>query len=389
MRRYLLAWELGGDLGHARRQAAIARGLRRLGHEVLLALADMTRVDVRALDGIGWVPAPRVPLPDASNPVPMSATDILVSMGYADAAALAGAISGWTGLLRAFSPHAVVGDFAPGAMLAARLAGVRRIGVGSGFSAPPAGEPMPAIRPGQIVAQEALRRVDERLMSGVREACARASPRSPAPQRARELFEAEAQLVCAWPELDPFGPRAGIEYLGPQLEGAADPAVCWNGDAAPRVFAYLKPRDARFMALLDALAATSGDAVVAAPGLDAAQAAALSRERVRVLAHAVDLPSTLAGADLCVAHSGAGAVAAATAAGVPLALLPRNVEQWLIALRAQALGHAVMALDGPPIDFAAWLRTAHSREDLRGAARAARAVARPPLDAAERIASLA
>jgi hypothetical protein len=389
VRRYLLAWELGGDLGHARRQAAIARGLRRLGHEVLLAFADVAAVDTKSIEGIGWVPAPRVPEPALRAPAPLSASDILAHTGYADPASLAGALAGWSGLMRAFAPHALVADYAPGAMLAARHAGIRRIAVGSGFSMPPLDDPMPALRPHEPVDRAALERIDAGVIAAVREACARMPGNAPAPRRARELFEADANIVCTWRELDPFGPREGVEYVGPQVDGGPLPAIGWQGSARPRVFAYLKPRDERFPALVQALAAVAGEAIVAAPTLPPEAARALSSNRVRVLPHAVDLAAALEGADLCVAHSGAGTVAAATAAGVPLALLPLHLEQWLIARRAESLGHGVVLADRRSIDFAAWLREAIARDDLRAAARAARDAERPTSDAAARIAAIA
>lgn len=389
MRRYLLAWELGGDLGHARRQAAIARGLRRLGHEVLLAFADLGAVDAAALDGIAWVAAPRVTLPERMSLAPVSASDILVNMGYGDEAALGGAVAGWSSLIRAFGPNAVVSDYAPAAALAALWAGVPRIAVGSGFSSPPRGEPMPALHPRANASPEMLARIDATLAAAMRGAGERASARGQAAARARDFFEADAHLVCAWPELDPFGPRTGVEYLGPQAGGEASPPIEWQRDTGKRVFAYLKPRDERFVAMIGALSKVADEAIVAAPGLPAAEAASVSRERVRVLPHAVDLPAVLARADLCIAHSGAGTVAAATQAGVPLALLPRNIEQWLIAQRAQSLGHAVMPAEGQPLELVAWLSAALASEGLREAAREARRIARPAADAASRIAELA
>jgi UDP:flavonoid glycosyltransferase YjiC (YdhE family) len=387
--RYLLAWELGGELGHARRQAAIARGLRRLGHEALLAFSDVTAVDVKSVAGIAWVPAPRVPPPDSPAPAPLSASDILVHTGYADAASLAGALAGWSGLLRAFRPSALVADYAPAAMLAARHAGIPRIAVGSGFSMPPLDDPMPALRPHEPVERATLEGIDARLLAAVQEACARVAGGASAPRRARELFEAEANVVCAWRELDPFGPRDGPEYVGPQVDAGELPTIGWQGASGPRVFAYLKPRDPRFPALLDALSRVAGEAIVAAPALAPEAARGLSSARVRVLPHAVDLAAALREADLCLAHSGAGTVAAATAAGVPLALLPLHLEQWLIARRVQALGYGVVRMEHGAGDLAAWLREALSNDELRGAARSAREARRPTSDAAARIAALA
>jgi hypothetical protein len=115
--------------------------------------------------------------------------------------------------LRAWHPAGLVADYAPTALLAARAAGLRRVTLGSGFSAFPAGEPMPSLRPHVAIERADLARRDTRLVTSVAQALDRAAPRAPAPQRAAELFAADAHLVCTWPPFDPFGSREGVEYL--------------------------------------------------------------------------------------------------------------------------------------------------------------------------------
>jgi len=56
---------------------------------------------------------------------------------------------------------------------------------------------------------------------------------------------------------------------------------------------------------------------------------------------------------------------------VPLALLPMQLEQYLIARRIQNAGAAVMvSLDDPQPDFKPWLSAIAGRADLREGARA-------------------
>ena len=374
-------------MGHVRRQCAIARRLRDRGHEVLLAFGDLAALGDETLDGIDWVQAPNLPLPADSDPSPLNASDILLSLGFGDAHALSGALTGWLALLRLWQPHALVADYAPGAMLAARIAGLPRVTVGSGFTVPRWGAPMPAMRDWIPTDASLLAERDARLLASVRNACERQTVHATPLTSVRELFDADAHFVCAWPEVDPFGPREGVEYVGPQSDATLQPRIGWQSEKRPRIFAYLKPRDARFGALLEAFARTSGEAIVAAPGLAAAQAAALSRGSVRVLGHPVALDAVLAEADLCVSHAGAGIVAASAAAGVPMALLPMQLEQYLIARRAHAAGHAELLApeEGSP-DLTAWLTGILTRQDLRAGAAAARGPAsRAPLDATERI----
>jgi UDP:flavonoid glycosyltransferase YjiC (YdhE family) len=385
--RILLAWEFGGDLGHVRRTLAIARTLRDRGHQPLLAFADVGSLRSEDPGEIEFVPAPLLPRPAAPDLSPLNASDILLNLGLGDPASLAGALAAWATLIRLWQPDALVADYAPTALLAARIAGLRRIGIGTGFSMPPTGEPMPGLRPWISLDPAELTRRDARLVDAVREAFARAAPRGKPPARAAELFRADANLVCTWPPFDPFGPRDDVEYLGPQSGAAQARVVAWSSDARPRIFAYLKPRDPRFAATIEALHGIAGEALVAAPGLSEREAATLSKANVRVIAEPVELELALDGVDLCLSHGSVGIVAAAAAAGAAQALLPTQLEHYLVSRRMRESGAAVMIEpDRPAQELAAWIAAALTRSDLRACASAAReAASRPAASAAERI----
>ncbi len=369
MARILCAWEFGGDLGHVRRLLPIARELRRLGHEAAFVFRDLAPLGAHADEGFEWFQAPLVRLPPLQNASPLSPTDVLLNLGYADAAALTGALLGWRGLCALWQPDLVVADYAPAALLAARLRGVPTVTIGSGFSLPPPGAPLAAYRDWHRVEPEVLRRLDERLLATVSKAFQNVHAASP-PSAARELFAGEVNLLCNFPDLDPFGPREGVEYLGPAADASLGREVAWNTDARPRIVAYLKPRDARFVALVAALRQVAGEALVAAPGLTDAQARELSSDRVRVFAEALNLDA-LGSADLCISHAGPGVASRAILAGVPLALLPMQLEQFLVARRLRSAGAAdFIAPDDPPPDFAAWLGAIAQRAELREGARA-------------------
>ena len=386
MPRVLLAWEFGGDLGHVRRGLAIARRLRDRGHEPLLAFGDIGPFGALD-DGIAWAQAPKLATPVVQDPSPLNASDILLSLGFADDAGLAGALRAWDGLFRLWMPAALIADYAPTALLAARAAGLPRVAIGSGFSEFPAGAPMPSLRPWVALDPSHLEQRDARLVASVGRAFERAFPRAPAPRHAAEVFQADAQIICTWPRFDPFGPRDDVEYFGPQDDGAHTRPVSWLTHARPRIFAYLKPRDPRFPSIVSALKEAAGEAIVAAPGLDPREAAALSGARVRVFAEPVALDETLRDADLCVNHSGAGTAAVAAALGVPQALLPMQLEQYLVARRLVETGAARMIEpDALPPRLVDWLADV-AGPAARAAAQALRGeAARQPGDAAARIA---
>jgi UDP:flavonoid glycosyltransferase YjiC (YdhE family) len=384
--RVLLAWEFGGDLGHARRAVATARQLRELGHETAFAFPDLASIAPGDAAVFASYPSPRLATPEAPDPAPLNAPDILLNLGYADAAGLAGALRAWQSLVRLVRPSLLLCDYAPTALLAARAAGLPRLTLGSGFSVPPAGKPMPSLRPWAAIDPALLMQRDMRLMASVREAWKLAACNGAPPETAAEVFAADAHLACTWPELDPFGARGDVEYLGPQPDTSAAQAQAWRGEARPRVFAYLKPRDPRFAKIVEAIVKVAGEAIVAAPGLDPRQPPPSAADNVRIVGAPVAL-DVLARADLCVNPGGIGVLSAALRHGVAQALLPMHLEQYLVARRAVEGGFARALEPDTDADFATWLRDALADRALREAALAAQPLGRrAPASAGERIA---
>jgi UDP:flavonoid glycosyltransferase YjiC (YdhE family) len=372
MARVLCAWEFGGDLGHVRRLMPVAHALRAAGHEVTFALRDSRHLEAPRQDGFEAFVAPLLRTPKQVNPAPVSFSDILLNVGFDDRPALAGALRAWRWLFDLVKPDLLVADYAPTALIAARAAGLRRVTLGSGFSQPPEGDPLPVMRAWAPIEAGVLRALDDRLVGSIRAALD--APEAAKPRNARELLDAQAHLLCTFPELDPFGPRqggerAGVEYVGPQGDATSGVEVRWRDAAGPRVFAYLKPRNPRFAAVLEGLRALDAEVIAAVPGLEPREAAAASSDRMRVIAAPVNLDLVLGSATLCVCHAGPGLAARALVAGVPMALLPLQLEQFLIARRLVGSGNAEMSSpDETAPDFKAWFARVLVEPRLREAA---------------------
>ena len=368
MARILCAWEFGADLGHVRRLVPVAEALRGLGHEVCVAFRDSAHLEAGRDRGFEAYLAPLLRVPAQVSPTPISFSDILLNVGYADPHSVSGALRAWRSMLRLLEPHVIVADYAPTAMLAARAARLRLVTIGTGFALPPLEDPLPALRPWSPVPLETLRAFDDRLVATLRAAIGPQDAER-APVLARDIFEADAHLLCTFPELDPFGPRDSGEYVGPQGDATSGQEVRWHGGTAHRVFAYLKPRDRRLETLVTALAASGAESIVAAPGLEHDRVAALSRDGVRVIPAPVNLDLVLPEASLCVAHAGPGVAARALGAGIPMGLLPLQLEQFLIARRIEQSGAArVVRPDTEQPDFRAWLESMLGDASLREAA---------------------
>jgi hypothetical protein len=298
--------------------------------------------------------------------VPLNFSNLLLNLGFDDRAGLSGALRAWRSLLDLVRPDIVVADYAPTALIAARTAGIRRVTIGSGFSLPPLRNPSPPLRPWARAEPGVLRALDDRLVNSIRAAMSGAATH--APRVFTDVFEADAHLICTLAEMDPFGPRDGVEYLGPQSDATSGADMEWTG-SGKRVFAYLKPRNARFAPVLQGLRALDAEVIVAAPGLEPAQAEAASSGSMRVVPGAVNLDRILGDASLCVFHAGQGVAARALFAGIPMALLPLQLEQFLLATRLQEGGSAELASpEEPAPEFAAWFGALIARDDLHAAA---------------------
>ena len=161
--RILFGWEFGAGLGHVTRFRPIGDRLVAAGAEVVVALLDLDRAGpfldpatARTRPGYRLLQAPRWNLP--SNPairkIPThSFADVMRLIGYGRGPALAPRLTAWESIIDEVRPDLVVGDFSPTLNLAAR-GRVPRIVIGNGYTIPPAGRPLPPIRPWQTDLQE-------------------------------------------------------------------------------------------------------------------------------------------------------------------------------------------------------------------------------------------
>jgi UDP:flavonoid glycosyltransferase YjiC (YdhE family) len=355
--RALCAWEYGGDLGHIQRLTALAVALRDAGHEPALAFSNLQHAGATAR-GFRCYAAPLIAGVERPDLEPASLARVLLDLGFHDAGGIESSIRAWLSLFELEKPDVIVADYAPVALLAARVAGIPAVTIGSGFSSPPGVHPLPALRPWKAVPEEKLVEDDAALVASANKALG-ALDAQPLTQ-ASQLLAARDDILCTFEELDPFGPRQGVEYLGPLDDSMPGDEVTWAADdRRPHIFAYLKPSYPGFVPILAALGAVGGQAIVVAPGLIAAQAQALSKPNVLVLPRAVTLAPVLADCDLCISHAGLGLTSKALAAGVPTALIPIHLEQFLIARRVEALGVSAhlspQSPNRPFPDLAPWI----------------------------------
>lgn len=365
MARFLLAWELGGGLGHATPLAQIAQPLLEAGHEVQLVLRDLSLLGpvfgplARHPRLQAWQ-APVWQLPLAGQPPPATYAELLAHAGYLDAARLQGLAQAWRTLFTLLKPQLLLADHAPTALLAARGLPMRRLLAGTGFFMPPPRQPMPPFREWTPIAPHRVRAAEERVLATCNQLLTGWG--EPPLAALHELLAADERCLLTWPALDPYAgtptPRSdepATRYFGP-LPGRNDGSLPdWPAGDFGRVLAYLRPEPAATEAALAVLQAGPWSTVACVPGL----ATSLKQRHASAHLRFADMPLNMARmagqADAVLCHAGAGTVHAALLQGRPLVMLPTQAEQLLTARRVQAAGAGVLLLEA---DVAAQLHQA-------------------------------
>lgn len=308
MATILFTWELGSNLGHITTIAPVARELRACGHRVVAALRELSNAgtlgDVELLPACAHYSAKRRTVTYA---------DILANAGFDDPAILTSQVAAWRNLIKLVRPDLMIADHSPTALLAARISDIPYLTLGTGFCVPP--DPLPGLLPGTSDAEQRV--LD--TINGI-------TPM----ERVTDLYQgARRHLLTTVPELDHFGPRTDVEYLGPICDAPSAPTV--QAD----VLAYLN-HFRELDSLLELLGAYDSVAVVPR-----------YQGTLRVVRTTpINLRESLRGAKLCVTHGSHGTTAASLLSGCPVVMFPAQVEQYILASKVEQIGCGLIARPG-------------------------------------------
>jgi UDP:flavonoid glycosyltransferase YjiC (YdhE family) len=365
--RVLLAWELGGGAGHCTKLALVADGLLARGHEVWFAARHLVSAKnaCRALD-VRFVQAPFLSTP-ALNPIipTRNFAHVLQCSGFGSASELEVLSQAWQNLFATLSPHAVICDHAPAALLASRWFSHRRIVIGTGFTLPPAVQPFPLIeywtaRPGL---QQVIERDERQILDRVNELLLR-SKLSPLTRLAELYSEVDASFLLCFAELDHYSSRPAAEYLGALLPSGGD-RPNWPSGNGPRVFGYLKSPQptSRLLEFLAFVREAKMPTLIYMPGCSPRIAERLQSSQFRFVSEPVDIPYLATQCNAAVLNGGPGSVAAFLLAGIPQLNIPLHLEQWTTAHRVAELGAGLFADPARPDQMSArLLAVLHNRK---------------------------
>lgn len=349
----VMAWELGGGMGHVVPLAQIAQPLVARGHQVHFALRDLSGA-AEALRGLARHPQVRlwqapVWLAQLTGaPPPVSYAELLFRAGYLDARRLSGLAEGWRSLFEALQPQLLVADHAPTALLAARGRPMARALVGTGFFVPPSASPMPAFRDWERPDTARLAQSEARALATCNALLA--SWQQPAMDALHRLTDADEQFLLTWPELDHYSPgpagRPGARYWGSLSARDQGSAAEWPASGTePTLFAYLKADYGPIEAVLQALRAAPLRTLAHVAGLRPELRRQFENDRLRFSDGPVAMTQAMAGASAVLCHAGSGTVCTALQAGLPVLLLPMHAEQLLFARRVVDAGAGIAMVE--------------------------------------------
>lgn len=335
-KRVLLAAEINRGPAAVKRLAPVAAALLQRGHDVALALPDNLAIDSGGIR-VCRVPAWTTPPPPGF--VAVNYADVLHLSGYATPGALTDVLNPWRAVLAEVRPDLLITDFAPTAMLAARIARVRQACLGDGYSLPPLMRPMPVLRPWAGTPPEEAADTDGRVLAVI-EACLLGHG-LPGLRFMRDLFRDVPRFLCTFPELDHYTGRGEAEYFGEILPVWEGPVPNWpTGDGEP-VYVDLDPRHPALGPLIEVLDRLGLPSLIQGSGMTEALAARAARPGVLVTTSR-NLPPVLEACSIVVCQ-GADVGVPALLSGKPLLMLPVFVEQMMTLHRVatQGLGHGI------------------------------------------------
>jgi len=342
MSRILIAWQLGGNYGHLTTDLPVAVCLRDQGHEVVFAVPSAhaaIATELLSASGFTFSLVPQDRTVEGGKPL-ASYAEIMLATGFGEQARLESLIEGWSRLIGTAQSDLLVADHAPLAVLAARSSGIPSVLIGNGFTVPPLVDQLPSIRPWEPVPETRLRASEAAVLARINTYAARSG--MPALDKLSQLFAACGAIVTTTPELDPYGPRSHVHYVGPVAEDALGERIDWPAAARRRVFSYLRASAGDVCAILTALEECAAHVICAMPGASEELERHFEGTRLTLVGRTVPLTPLLPQADAVVGFGGSGLISATLQQGVPMLLVPQNPEQYLGSVQVAKLGAGIV-----------------------------------------------
>jgi UDP:flavonoid glycosyltransferase YjiC (YdhE family) len=256
----------------------------------------------------------------------------------ADPRVVTSIIQAWDSLMRFISPSVVVGDFAPGAMIAAN-GRCPTIAVGNGFT-------VPAVVNGRFLPFQEQRGTDipvqERVKAAVSEAKKRAGHRIP--DDPLIAIRGEIPLPSCYKSFDVARGRRIEPLLPPDIQHFEVP----SGRPPAGIGAYFGPDIGTYAHLLQLFGALRPKPVIALEGAEANIRKAVSRAGLLTRNTLFSLQDIARGCRVFLHHGGLGIAQLCALVGVPQLIIFCDTEKWMNAEAVKEQGAGI----GIPLETA-------------------------------------
>ncbi|QXQ06853.1 hypothetical protein KX816_01955 [Sphingosinicellaceae bacterium] len=249
----LATWELGRAFGHVAHVAPLARGLARRGIATAFAARDL--LTASSLSDRPFARILQAPIHQRSVPRTPTLTyaRAIADGGMADVDTATVLVAAWLQLIDGVRPDALSAEFAPASLLAAHVAGLPAVRVGTAWACPPASEPLPSLMPWLPDDPAARTAAGAGADDVVRTICRRFG--APLLDGLPALLAKSPRFLETWPEMDHYGAASGATYYGAMTGLAATARPAWPDASGPRTFVYIPGDHAGAVPLATALAA--------------------------------------------------------------------------------------------------------------------------------------
>lgn len=342
MARILDCWELGNGLAYIEGLALGAKLMSKAGHEAMFAGRDLTHAERTLGSKVRYFQAPTQVIPISTPlPSPMTFADVLINLGYGNPDSVVARVRAWRNLMDQVKPDIIRCAHAPAALLAARGTGIRTMVLGIGFIVPPKSSPLPLLRTwAKNTNPERMAAREQGVLSGMNRGLD--SIGAPRVASIGALYaETDVRLLYTYPELDEYGPRQDVRYLG-NLQAALGEAPAWPEAPGKRIFAYLEPLKPVSL-VLKALADTRQPVLVYMPHTPEELLTQYAGTNVRITDHPLNLMRTATECDFGVSHGGHNIAATLLWAGKPQLTLPTLFPERVIGEKVAAMGAGLVS----------------------------------------------
>lgn len=351
MGKILCCWELGEDYGHIGQFLALINRLTAEGHDIYFAAKDLSKIGefewpagVHFLQAPLWLARPKKPLKAESF------AEIILHKGFDSLVHLRVLANAWRRIIDWVSPDVLILDHSPTALLASRGAGIPRIIFTNPFVSPPPGSPPVNLRPWEEFNQAKAMNIENQVLAVMNQFCVESG--MPALQCVSDLFAVEKTFLSGCSELDHYRHCRSLAIYGnSSAPGKGLQKPVWSPGTSMKVFAYLKMGRDQVGQVLHCLSRLQARVVCFFAGAGQEDIDRFSGSSLVVSNKPFDVLSVCREAQVVISHGGMGMVQTSIYAGLPMILLPTQIEQQNTAIRLEKLGVAtVIEKQDSPMD---------------------------------------